>query len=447
MVQAAHAVDAPRAGLLQRIGSLGSAGVLVALATMATNLLSAVVPVITPRLLPAGQVGEVGALVAVGSVVAAVGVGLQTALAVRWARQDTVVRASRVSFLTAGVAMGALLVATPVLALVLNLPAAQTVLLALLTFPVVLASRWLGELQGRQQYGRLAAGVLVLGLGRYGGMLIALLAGLSVTAAVAVGALTAYLGTAAIVRLAGHSLTDIFSAGTGYLRGELPRAGRHSAVDPADTPIHEREVLRAGSATIAMLAISYADLLLAKAVLPADAAGGYSVGGVLTRGAVWAPAVLTVVALPMFAQARRHAVTITLACTALVGVVLAGTSALFGSLAVRLAGGAAYGNLAGYAFGFALVGALYAVAFVLVNAEIAAGTRRPALWLWVAVVGIVVAAVVLRPSTVGGVLLLSVCTAGATTAAVSLAYVLRRRRHHAPAQEPAAVSTSPSGTA
>jgi O-antigen/teichoic acid export membrane protein len=445
MAQAAHAVDSPRAGLLQRVGSLGSAGALVAVATMTVNLLAAVVPVFTPRLLPAAQVGEVGALLAVGAVVAAVGVGLQTALAVRWARQETVERAGRVSFLTAGVATGALLVATPVLALVLGLPAWQTILLALLTFPVVLGSRWLGELQGRQQYGRLAVGIVLLGLGRYGGMLTALLAGLGVTGSLAVGAVTAYLATAAIIALSGHSLRDIFSVGTGYLRGERPLAGRHSAA-AADAPIHEREVLRAGSATIAMLAISYVDLLLAKAVLPADAAGGYSVGGVLTRGAVWAPAVLTVVALPMFAQARRHAVTITLASTALVGVVLAGASALFGSLAVRLAGGASYGHLAGYAFGFALVGALYAVVFVLVNAEIAAGTRRPAVWLWVAVAGIVVAGVVLRPSTVGGVLTLSVCTASATTVAVSLAYVLRRRRHAA-TNEPAAVSTSASGTA
>jgi hypothetical protein len=252
--------------------------------------------------------------------------------------------------------------------------------------------------------------MVLLGLARYGGILAALVAGLGVTASLAVGAAAAYVAVAVLGRLAGGRLP-------------APRTG-HDAGGPAR--VAEREVLRAGSATIAMLAISYADLVLARALLPAADAGGYAVGSVLTKGALWAPGVLTVLALPMFAQARRNAVRIALVGTAACGMALVGAALLFGGVAMGLAGGAAYVHLAGYAAGFATVGALYALVFVLVNAGIAAFVRRPAVVLWIALAGLVAAAALLRPSTVGGVLALSLVTAAATTLATAAVYAVRR---------------------
>ena len=127
------------------------------------------------------------------------------------------------------------------------------------------------------------------------------------------------------------------------------------------------------------------------------------------------------------AQARRNAVRVTLICTSLCGVVLAGASALFGDVAVGLAGGERYTHLGPYAVGFAAVGGLYSIVYVLMNAEIAATAKRPALWLWLGAAAIGLAAVALRPSTVGSVLALSVVTAAVTTAAMALTYRLRRR--------------------
>jgi O-antigen/teichoic acid export membrane protein len=136
-------------------------------------------------------------------------------------------------------------------------------------------------------------------------------------------------------------------------------------------------------------------------------------------------------------------VRITLLCTAACGLVLVAAAALFSDLAVGLAGGKDYAHVAPYAAGFAIVGALYALVYVLVNAEIAALARRPALWLWLGLFGLGAATAIVRPSTVGGVLVLSMITATGTTAAMAMAYVVRRRHRSEPEPTPAGEPAPP----
>ena len=52
-----------------------------------------------------------------------------------------------------------------------------------------------------------------------------------------------------------------------------------------------------------MFLISNADLIAARYLLTPVAAGGYAVLSVLTKGALWAPQVITVLALPRFRAA------------------------------------------------------------------------------------------------------------------------------------------------
>jgi O-antigen/teichoic acid export membrane protein len=432
MTNATRAEALPRTGVRATARSVVGAGAVVAAASVGVNALGFLVPLLGARLLSPAEWSALAALLALGAVTSVVGVGLQTALAVRWAKHDSVRGAGRVSMFTAGATTGALLVAVPVLAVTLNLPAVQPVLLAVLTFPIVLAGRWLGELQGRRRYALLAGGLILLGLARLGGMLVALLAGAGVTAALAVGAVGAFAGVVAIAALAGHGPRRMIDR----WRGQTVAATAGGGAEPVDW----REVVRASTAAIAMLAVSYGDLLLARAVLPEAEAAAYAVGSILTKGAIWAPSALTVLALPAFAQARRNAVRITLACTAACGLVLVVGAALFSDLAVRLAGGKDYGHVAPYAAGFAIIGALYALVYVFVNAEIAALARRPALWLWLGLAGLGAAVAIVRPSTVGGVLVLSMLTAAATTAAMASAYLIRRRGHRS---EPEPVAADP----
>ena len=403
--------------------AVGAAGAIVSVASMVVNGLAYLIPVLAARLLPADELSVLATLLAIGAIAAVAGLGLQTAVAVRWARQDAVAGSARIAVLTAAVTAGLIILCAPVFAAALRLAPAQTVLLGLLTFPVVLAGKWLGELQGRERFQRLALGMVILAVARYGGLVGALAAGLGVTASLAAGVAGAWISVAVLRALA---------------------AARPTPASPGGSPIRGRDVIRAGTATLAMLVISYADVILARYTLPAGPAAAYAVGAVLAKGALWAPGAITVLALPRLAQGSRSALRIALACVGASGAVLVLASALLGGLAVRLVGGAAYADLAPYAAGFAAVGALYAVAFVYVNAEIAAGSRWPSAPLWLAFVGFA-GLVGFRPAhDLGELLTLSVGTALAATAMMAVVYAARRRRR---IRSSASEASAPTATA
>ena len=100
-----------------------------------------------------------------------------------------------------------------------------------------------------------------------------------------------------------------------------------------------------------------------------------------------------------------------LALVSACGAVLVTAAWRAGSFAIGLIGGDRYAELGPYAVGFAAVGALYAVVFVLVNAQIAAGVRWPGAPLWVTLAGLAVAVRLLHPPTLGGILTYAVATA------------------------------------
>jgi O-antigen/teichoic acid export membrane protein len=310
---------------------------------------------------------------------------------------------------TAAATTGVLVVAAPGLGAILDLPIAVPLLIAASTAAVVVASRYLGHFQGTERFGWLAAGLLLLAVGRYGGVIFALWAGSGLTGALATGAAIAWL-----------------VAGVLVLVDRIPRSTPISVGEPV--LVRTRQVLGAGGATLAMLVIASTDLVLARAVLGAEESGAYAVGSVLTKGALWAPQVVTVLVLPRLARGRAGALTLAIALVAASGVALTGAAAFAGRFAMGLAGGAQYQYLGGYAVGFAAVGALYAVVFVLVNAEIAAGDRWPALSLWFAAAGLTVAVFLLPRPTVPAILIASIVTA---TAATALTALIAARRHRA----------------
>src|SRR5690606_24986563 len=162
----------------------------------------------------------------------------------------------------------------PVLSTILDLPVVQPLLVALLTFPVVLSGRWLGEMQGRRRYGRLAGGLVLLAAGRFGGLMVALVAGAGVTGSLAFGVIAAAAALVAIAALCGHSPRVIRDRAITRWHGWAARwngqagwnglapawNGATSAGESDHARVTGREVLRASAATIAMLAVSYADL-------------------------------------------------------------------------------------------------------------------------------------------------------------------------------------------
>ncbi|MER7892011.1 polysaccharide biosynthesis protein [Micromonospora sp. NPDC094482] len=382
-----------------RSSGLGAAGAAVTLAGVLVNGLAYLVPVLAARRLDPAGLSALATALGLVAIASVPGLGLQLAVAVHHARHGSS-DARRLTALIAAGCAGALIAATPLLVAALDLPVEVPTLLAVTTAAVVLSSRFLGELQGGQRFLRLAAGMALLAAGRYGGVVAGLLLGTGLTGALVGGALSAALVPPVLARLARAT-------------------GRPSAA-PAAPRLTAAQVVAGCGATLAMLVVSYADLLLARQLLPPAGSGAYAVGTVLSKGALWAPQVAAVLALPRLARGDRRSRTVALAVTGGCGLVLVLASTLAGGLAFRLAGGPDYTHLGRYAPLFAAVGALYAVAFVLLNDRVAAGVRWAAAPLWVGAAGLVAVAATVRPRTVPGLLVVALGTALITTLAMAV---------------------------
>ncbi|MFG3422286.1 polysaccharide biosynthesis protein [Micromonospora sp. NPDC048063] len=392
--------DSDRRG---RATGLGAAGVAVTLAGVFVNGLAYVVPVLGARHLDPAELSALATLLALGAIGGVAGTGLQIAVAVHRARHGHAAT-TRPTLLTLVVTAVLLAVTLPVAAVQLRLAAPAVLLLGVLTVAVVAAGRWLGELQGDQRFLRLAGGMALLGAGRYGGMVAGLSLGGGLTGSLLAGAVTSVLVLALLVRL-----------------------NRGSGIDPTAPSLATRTVLTASGATLAMLVVSYVDLLLARRFLPPDVSGTYAVGTVLTKGALWAPQVVTVIALPRLAKGDRRALVTALALVAGAGAVLVLGSALAGGLAFRLAGGPAYAGSGRYAPLFAATGALYAVVFILVNARVAASARWPAAPLWLSTVVYVAAVATVVPRSIAGIAGAALVTAAVTAVATGLLTMAHER--------------------
>jgi hypothetical protein len=379
---------------------VGVAGAAVAVAGVATNALGYLVPVLGARQLSAGDLGALATVLAIAAIAGVPGLGLQIAVAVHRARHPGTAT-GRIGWLSAAVCAGAVVVLTPVAGALLDLPVVVTPLQAIYTGAVVVAGRWLGELQGDERFLRLALGMAVLAAGRYGGLIAGLLLGAGLTGSVIVGTAAALLIPPALAVL------------TRSDPGQADGGG-----------ITAHQIVTACSATLAMLVVSYADLILARHLLPAAAAGAYSVGTVLTKGAIWAPQAVMVMALPRLAQGSRRTLVLAAALVAACGSVLVAASAAAGGLAFRFAGGADYVALGRYAPVFALTGALYALVFVVVNAQVAAGARWPSAPLWIACVALVVVTEWVVPHTFTAIMW---CAVGTAAAALALSALALRR--------------------
>ncbi|GIM92089.1 polysaccharide biosynthesis protein [Paractinoplanes toevensis] len=414
-------------GMRGSLTALGRAGLAVTAANVLANLLAYLAPVLGARRLAPADLGALATALALVAIATMPGIGLQTAVAVAVARAGGgVVAAARPARLTALACGGAILLATPLLAAGLRLPLLVPPLLAAMTVPAVLAGRPLGALQGSERFGRLGFGTVLLAVGRYGGVLAGLIAGLSLTGTLALGALVAWSVPLTLSRLLGPPPTAE-SAGTRPGAGAEADGAPPTAAGPESSAevgvgraeaaagvLRGRAVFAAASASLAILVASYADLILARWLLPAGESGAYAVGAVLTRAAIWAPQVVTIVALPRLVRGGA-ALRVGLGLIGLAGTVLVGGAAVAGDALVRAVGGGRYAALGELAPYFVLVGGLYAVTVLLLNARIAAGARRPAAGVWAVVAGLAVVVAIARPATVGQLL---ACAVGAAAAGV-----------------------------
>jgi O-antigen/teichoic acid export membrane protein len=323
------------------------------------------------RLLVPHEFGAVTALLGVlllGNVAA---LGLQATTARRIAvgpeHRDAVVRSTlEVAVSTAVVLGGLVVVLSPALAALLRLDSAWPVALCgLALVPMTITGAQLGIAQGTERWQLLAVVYAALGLGRLVGGVVGLLLRDDPTGAmlgVAVGAWVPVV------------------VGAGLLRP----GGRHTA---SHRRSFAREALGGSHALLATLALSNADALVARNLLTTHDSGLYAAGLILTKAALFLPQFVSVVLYPDLARdhtrrSRARAVLIVVG----IGAVATAATAALPRLALVLAGGDQYAEVADRLWLFALAGSALAVVNLLVLDALARHAHGVVVLVWAALV-------------------------------------------------------------
>ncbi|MFF0499084.1 polysaccharide biosynthesis protein [Nocardia aobensis] len=261
---------------------------------------------------------------------------------------------------------------------------------ALIAAPVlVLLSGEQGILQGTNRFRSLATVLGGSAIARVAPALIALAIGAGAAAALwgaALGLLVATTAANRISRIA-PSAPDAGSNPPPPNATEVARApvevrstgARIGAARAADVTA----VLRAAQVQAALMALSSADLIIARIVLDEADASRYALGAIATKIAFWLPQAVGVVLYPRMAQPQHsvRALRSALGVLAAVGVVAVAGAAVLAPLAPLFAGHD-YAPIQDLLWLFALAGALLAVLQGALLSAIAADRTAPAAVIW-----------------------------------------------------------------
>jgi O-antigen/teichoic acid export membrane protein len=174
-----------------------------------------------------------------------------------------------------------------------------------------------------------------------------------------------------------------------------------------------RSTIASGGMLLGFVMLTNADVFLARHVLPAQQSGLYAAGSIFTKIAFWLPQFVPLVAFPALTDPgrRRSAVRLGLLAVVGCGVVLVGGVAVLSEFAVAIVAGDQYMALSQWVAWFTALGALLAVAQLLVYAHLASGDRLTTAVIW-AIFAAYVATVELTAETLPGVLIPTMCAAG-----------------------------------
>jgi len=152
-----------------------------------------------------------------------------------------------------------------------------------------------------------------------------------------------------------------------------------------------KEVLHNSQALLAFFALSNADVIVARNVLPEHDAGLYAGGLILTKAVLFLPQFVIVVAFPSMATAdeRRGALTRSLAVVAGLGICATLGALLVKNLALVFVGGDEYREIASTLWVFAILGTVLSMLQLLVYSVLARQGRRPVYLVWAAFLTVV----------------------------------------------------------
>jgi O-antigen/teichoic acid export membrane protein len=241
-------------------------------------------------------------------------------------------------------------------------PGHATLAVLLVVLPLVFLSAAQGWLQGTQRLGRLAVVLVLVAAGRMAG-----------------GGAVLLTTHQPWLIMCGIGAGTFAMAAFAWRWSGLPLGQRA----PAEWRVFA-QVLRITFATGSMWVLSNIDIVLARSLLPASAAGRYAVGALVTRGVLWAPQFVGVSA---FASMTDRGTTLTQLRVALVKVACLCAVAvlalwLVGPPLVAFVFGGDYRRVSHLAWLFGLLGSLLAINQLLVLQRVARHDEAAAAMAW-----------------------------------------------------------------
>lgn len=407
--------------LAQVTSALSSGGLLFA-GTFLGALLGYAFFVVLGRSMTPDDLGAVGSLINLSTILTVPGLGLQLVTARGVASQSAPAHGRSGGPVDGGLLVGALLVGgvpalllavtAPLVAPLLHLPSvAPLVVLALSAVPMTVAFAALGVLQGAERFAALGLSALLVGVAKIASAVAASALGQGVLGVIgwyAVGwVVVAVVAGALAVRGAGRGGAGEDDAGPD---GSMTAPSRWAA-----GIARARAGLVGSMPTAGLLVLSSLDLILARHHLTRDGSGVYTMGALFEKVAFWGPQFIATIYYPRMARPaeRAAAVRAAVGMTAAVGVLGVLVAAVAGDLLTSFVGGRAYvGELGHQAWVFTALGVALALVQVLVYADLADHRHGVGALVWVAVAVTVGAVALWHGSVAAVVATVLVCVLG-----------------------------------
>ena len=382
--------SAPPAPRGRRLPSwlLGTGVIAVAMAVM--NVTTYGFTILAARMLGPAEYGALAAVMGLMLVVNVVSLGLQATGARRVSAsagdldhlEHDVLSASHWSAAALGLLM---LVASPLVALTLNLDSWLTAaLVAVTAVPLTVMGGQAGILQGERRWGPLAGIYLGVGVGR-----------------LAFGAVALVVSRTALAGTLGVTLGSVVPVVVGWYALRHPSRRRTPAAERRPREHTERwarggvlrETVGNSQALLAFFALSNADVIIARSTLPEHQAGLYAGGLILAKAVLFLPQFVVVIAFPSMSQQpdakRMHL--LSLAMVLGIGVVTVLGTWLLSALTIVFIGGPEYAQLQSRIWLFAVLGTLLALLQLMVYNVVARQHQRTILLIWGALLALVAA--------------------------------------------------------
>lgn len=366
----------PRAALAKGLVFVGAA-------TMIGNGAAYLLSMVAARVLVPAEFGALGALLGLLVIISTVGIAMQafTARRVAVATTDRVAvegETIRLASLVASIIIaGGVVVAWPV-GVVFQIPfLAVATGIASIGF-VIIGSAAMGIAQGREEHLRLSWAFIANGVGRATGGII---------------------GVVILTSVTGVGIGVMLGCAVGaFVSYRLICPGAWAPAIAKGVPAEFGHVVHA---LAVLFTLTNVDVLLARIFLTEDQSGEYAVGVLLAKIAFFLPNAIIIVLFPKMTGGRSNrTVYLATGLTALVGLVITGFSFLFGSLVIRILGGAQYSELGSEAWLFALEGSAFALVQVLLYARLATQDTRAVIAVWGALAVLVAVVALWRHNSV-----------------------------------------------